>query len=72
MGMQLLPDTDCPTPSLPLAAVMVSAGFVHLLGAAIVDMGALQKRDFPWAPFLCACGFLVTLTADQLATTLSG
>ena len=72
------PAAQCPRPhaqeraDLGAAAVMVSAGFVHLLGAAIVEMGALHARDFPWAPFLCACGFLVTLLADQLATGVSG
>ena len=52
-------------------AVMVSAGFVHLLGQAIVELPVLGENSFPWAPFLCACGFLSTLLADQYADSLS-
>lgn len=50
---------------------MVSAGFVHLLGQAIVELPVLGDRSFPWAPFLCAVGFLATLLADQFAEALS-
>lgn len=50
------------------AGVMVSAGFCHLLGEAVRDMPAMQ---FPIVPFLCGCGFLLTLCADTAATALS-
>ena len=52
------------------AGVMVSAGFCHLLGDAILQMP--QFHEFPLAPFLCGCGFLLTLCADSAATALSG
>ena len=51
------------------AAVMISAGFVHLLGTAIKELDPMNR--FPLAPFLCGLGFLVTLVADHLAETLS-
>ena len=50
-------------------AVMVSAGFVHLLGTAITELNPHLK--FPLAPFLCGLGFLVTLVADHVAEVLS-
>lgn len=50
-------------------AVMISAGFVHLLGTAIKELDPLKR--FPLAPFLCGLGFLVTLVADQVASMLS-
>ena len=50
-------------------AVMISAGFVHLLGTAIKELDPMAR--FPLAPFLCGLGFLVTLVADHLAETLS-
>ncbi len=50
-------------------AVMVSAGFVHLLGAAIKELN--PGLQFPLAPFLCGLGFLVTLVADHVAEVLS-
>lgn len=46
------------------AGVMISAGFCHLLGDAIQTL--TQTVEFPLAPFLCACGFLSTLLADQV------
>lgn len=52
-------------------AVMISAGFVHLLGSAVEELPVSTKHGFPWAPFLCATGYLITLVADQLATALS-
>jgi zinc transporter 1/2/3 len=48
--------------------VMVSAGLCHLLGEALRDM---PQTRFPWATFLCGCGFLVTLCADKAASVLS-
>ncbi|CAK0783445.1 hypothetical protein CVIRNUC_006644 [Coccomyxa viridis] len=51
------------------AGVMVSAGFVHLLGTAITELNPHLK--FPLAPFLCGLGFLVTLVADHVAEVLS-
>ena len=51
--------------------MMISAGFVHLLGSAIEELPITRKHGFPWAPFLCATGFLITLVADQLATALA-
>jgi len=50
------------------AGVMVSAGFVHLLGDAIEDMG---ETDFPVAPLLCATGLLMTIVADAMASSVS-
>ena len=49
------------------AGVMVSAGLCHLLGEALRE---LPTTKFPWATFLCGCGLLVTLCADQAATKL--
>lgn len=46
------------------AGVMISAGFCHLLGDAIKTLN--QALAYPLAPFLCACGFLMTLVADQI------
>lgn len=43
---------------------MISAGFCHLLGDAIETL--TQTVEYPLAPFLCACGFLSTLLADQI------
>ncbi|KAK9904991.1 hypothetical protein WJX75_007293 [Coccomyxa subellipsoidea] len=51
------------------AGVMISAGFVHLLGTAIKELDPMNR--FPLAPFLCGLGFLVTLVADQVAGILS-
>lgn len=51
------------------AGVMVSAGFCHLLGEAVRDMPYMH---FPITPFLCGCGYLLTLCADKAATILSG
>ena len=48
---------------------MVSAGFVHLLGAAIADLN--PNAVFPIAPFLCGLGFILTLVADHTAEKLS-
>lgn len=46
---------------------MLSAGFCHLLADAIKPtLEAVPK--FPLAPFLCAVGFLLTLTADTYAS----
>lgn len=42
--------------------VMLSAGFVHLLADAIEDMGI---TTYPYACLLSACGYILTLTADQ-------
>ena len=52
-----------------MLAVMVSAGFVHLLGQAIKELNPHDR--FPVAPFLCGLGFLVTLVADHVAEVLS-
>lgn len=52
-----------------MRAVMVSAGFVHLLGAAISNLN--PDAVFPVAPFLCGLGFILTLFADHVAETLS-
>ena len=54
---------------MSVCAVMVSAGFVHLLGAAIKELN--PELHFPLAPFLCGLGFLVTLVADHVAEVLS-
>ena len=43
---------------------MISAGFCHLLGDAIDQLTRSVK--YPLAPFLCACGFMSTLIADQI------
>eukprot|EP00884_Botryococcus_braunii_P014254 jgi/Botrbrau1/2282/Bobra.101_2s0105.1 len=51
------------------AGVMVSAGFVHLLGTAIKELDPMER--FPLAPFLCGTGFILTLLADRLAESLS-
>ena len=48
---------------------MVSAGFVHLLGAAIKELN--PELRFPLASFLCGLGFLITLVADHVAEVLS-
>ena len=48
----------------PSLAVMISAGFCHLLGDAIQQL--TQSIKYPLAPFLCACGFMATLIADQV------
>jgi hypothetical protein len=45
-------------------AVMISAGFCHLLGDAIDQL--TRSIKYPLAPFLCACGFMSTLIADQI------
>lgn len=42
--------------------VMLSAGFVHLLADAIEDMG---MTTYPYACLLSACGYILTLLADQ-------
>ena len=55
-------------PCSPCPAVMVSAGFVHLLGDAIEDMG---PTEFPVAPLLCATGLLMTIIADSVASNLA-
>ena len=60
-----------PRCALVLPAVMVAAGFVHLLGQAIVELPVPGDNSFPWAPFLCGVGFLSTLLADQYAEGLS-
>lgn len=52
------------------AAVMVSAGFCHLLGESIRQMH-LDVR-FPLPTFLCGLGFMLTLVADAVASTASG
>lgn len=51
------------------AGVMVSAGFCHLLADA--ERRLHSEDAFPWAPFLCALGFLLTLFADEVATNMS-
>lgn len=49
--------------------VMISAGFVHLLGSAVEELnpGSL----FPLAPFLCGLGFILTLIADFVGQRLA-
>ena len=49
---------------------MVSAGFVHLLGAAVRELRS--DSLFPLPSFLCGLGFIVTLMADYTAETISG
>ena len=49
---------------------MVSAGFVHLLGAAVHELRS--DSLFPLPSFLCGLGFIVTLVADYTAETISG
>lgn len=49
---------------------MISAGFVHLLGAAVQELN--PRAVFPLAPFLCGLGFILTLIADHTAELLSG
>ncbi|KAL4853724.1 putative serine/threonine protein phosphatase 2A regulatory subunit B''gamma [Chlorella vulgaris] len=51
--------------------VMVSAGFCHLLGEALLQMRGLTGR-FPLAPFLCGCGYMLTLVADKIAANAHG
>ena len=46
--------------------VMLSAGFCHLLADSLEDIEE-EVEDFPLGPFLCSCGFLVTLIVDQIA-----
>lgn len=53
-----------------MRAVMISAGFVHLLGDSIKQLVA--SFNYPLAPFLCACGYLFTLVADQTVEGISG
>ncbi len=48
---------------------MVSAGFCHLLGDAIEQLTKAVK--YPLAPFLCACGFMSTLVADQIVEVVT-
>lgn len=48
---------------------MISAGFVHLLGAAVQELD--PTAVFPLAPFLCGLGFILTLIADHAAGLLS-
>ncbi len=52
-----------------LRAVMVSAGFCHLLGEALKQM---PKMFFPLAPFLCGLGYLLTLVADKVVSSTAG
>lgn len=52
------------------AGVMLSACFCHLLAEALEEIEEAVP-DFPLAPFLCAFGYLLTLTADQYATRAS-
>mmetsp|Transcript_8358 Transcript_8358/g.25051 ORF Transcript_8358/g.25051 Transcript_8358/m.25051 type:complete len:421 (+) Transcript_8358:407-1669(+) len=51
------------------AGVMVSAGFCHLLGDAIEQL--TKSFKYPLAPFLCACGFMSTLVADQIVEVVT-
>ena len=48
---------------------MISAGFVHLLGAALKELDSAGV--FPVAPFLCGLGFIMTLIADHWANMVS-
>lgn len=48
---------------------MVSAGFCHLLGDAIEQL--TKSFKYPLAPFLCACGFMSTLVADQIVEVVT-
>lgn len=50
--------------------VMISACFCHLLAEALEDTEDATP-NFPLAPFLCAFGYLLTLSADQYATYIS-
>lgn len=51
-------------------AVMLSAGFVHLLGESVMELEDVTQ--FPLATFLCGVGFLVTLLADSVMEVMSG
>lgn len=44
---------------------MLSAGLVHLLADSLEVL--MEEIEYPLGPFLCACGFLVTLIVDQFA-----
>lgn len=50
---------------------MLSAGFVHLLGASVVEIGVVGVNGYPLATFLSACGFILTLVADVAAESIS-
>ncbi|KAK9804925.1 hypothetical protein WJX72_012234 [[Myrmecia] bisecta] len=52
------------------AGVMISAGFVHLLGEAMFELNHVST--FPLAPFLCAVGYIITLLADHFAEGMAG
>jgi len=52
------------------AGVMLSACFCHLLAEAWPETEKATP-NFPLAPFLCAFGFLLVLTADQYAIRAS-
>lgn len=44
--------------------VMLSAGFCHLLADSLSQLGT--QGAFPTATFLAACGYILTLVADQI------
>ena len=50
--------------------MMLSACFCHLLADALPQTEKASSK-FPLGPFLCALGYLLTLTADQYAARLS-
>lgn len=50
-------------------AVMLSAGFCHLLAESLPELSFIG--EFPMATFLAALGYLVTLMADQLVQALT-
>ncbi|KAK9861110.1 hypothetical protein WJX84_009780, partial [Apatococcus fuscideae] len=52
------------------AGVMLSAGFVHLLGESVMELQDVTR--FPLATFLCGVGFLITLLADSIMEVMSG
>ncbi|KAF8056124.1 zntD [Scenedesmus sp. PABB004] len=49
--------------------VMLSAGFCHLLADSLRQLAFIGR--FPIATFLAACGYLITLLADQVVTVLT-
>lgn len=42
-----------------------------MLGEALLQMRGLTGR-FPLAPFLCGCGYMLTLVADKIAANAHG
>lgn len=61
------PSPPCaPCPALAPLAVMLSAGFCHLLADSLREVAFVGR--FPIATFLAALGYIITLLADQIVT----